>query len=366
MRFPGVAGMAVSVALLPFGAVNASAEIYTGSASYAPPTGTPSLNGPTPDPAQTEEYLRTLGATYDDQSGTVTIRFSLYDPTTWGPILKDGDGGSGSGGTPLFWPFQFTIGYLGDQQHPVSAGYPTYCNTNGQPGVNQPDLGGPVLGGNIVSTFSDADNDGDDDGTSTANDSDGDGTFTGDFMNNVSLEGYSGSLSAPVSFDGNTFTATIENQKFEGQVWDCLVINDMIELPLSPPAPPSPLPTLLNPWSEKFSVRPAIIGLSGDGSSFLGGLNGHGKHTARNWPRWAGHIVWSSWTRTQAVGSGVNWLDNCKPACSTGKEIPHPAKVQAFDPQNGHFTRLRTAIKYEGRWRMHTWTLSHSRNGWYW
>jgi hypothetical protein len=33
----------------------------------------------------------------------------------------------------------------------------------------------------------------------------------------------------------------------------------------------APLPTLLNPWTGRFSLRPGFIGLSGDGSSFLAG-----------------------------------------------------------------------------------------------
>jgi hypothetical protein len=176
-----------------------------------------------PDPAQTAEYLHTLRASYDDQSGTVTIQFSLYDPATWGPVLTNGDGGSGSGGNLLFAPLEFQLGYLGDPQHPATyPGDPTpqvFCNANGVPGVNQPQLGSPILGGSIVSVYN------------------SNGSFAADTID-VTLEGYNGDVSAPVSFDGTTFTATVQNQAFQGHIWDCLVLNYFTELPMSPPAPP--------------------------------------------------------------------------------------------------------------------------------
>ena len=109
-----------------------------------------------------------------------------------------------------------------------------------------------------------------------------------------------------------------------------------------------------------------MIGLSGDGTSFLAGNNGRGKQTVRNWPRWTGHIVWSSWTMTQAVGAGVNWIDNCRPDCARGKYYGHPARLRAYRPRNGRFTRLRTRIRSNGRWRTQTRTLVYNRGSWYW
>jgi hypothetical protein len=335
----------VSLALgLGVAASAASATVYSGSETFDAPAGTPSLTGPTPDPAQTAEYLQTLSASYDDQAGSVTISFGLYDPATWGPVLSDGDGGSGTGGQLLSPPVSFELGYLGDLQHPTTDG--VLCNPGGLPGVNQPQLGSPVLSVGIASNYNP------------------DGSFSADTAD-ASLEGYTGDIAAPVSFDGTTFTATVQNEAFRGHVWDCLVLNYGTEVPLSPPAPPSAPPTLLNPWGGTFTVRPRLIGLSGDGSSFIAGAKQHGRQSASN-PGWYGRIDWSSWTATEAVGSGANWLDNCKPACVNGTYYAHSARLRAYDPQNGRFTRVWTRIRWQGRWRTRTLKLVHYGSSWYW
>jgi hypothetical protein len=318
---------------------SASAVVYSGSTTFPAPTGNPSLNGPAPDPAQTAEYLHTLSASYDDQSGSVTISFGLYDPGTWGPVLTSGDGGSGSGGQLVSPPIEFE---LGDVTPGVS------CNPNGGvPGIDGPPLGSPVLSSSVDSTYND-----------------NDGSFAGDTIG-ATLEGYSGQVSAPVSFDGTTFTATVQNPNFQGHIWDCLVLDQSFELQLSPPPPPPTPPTLLNPWASKFSVRPRLIGLSGDGSNFLAGARQHGRQSSSN-PGWSGHIVWSSWTMTQALGTGGNWIDNCKPNCAGGTYYVHPAKLRAYDPQNGRFTRLWLRIRYHGRWHTYISKLVYSHSFWYW
>ena len=69
---------------------------------------------------------------------------------------------------------------------------------------------------------------------------------------------------------------------------------------------------------------------------------------------------------TQAVGSGVNWLDNCRPDCASGKYYGYPARLRAYGPQNGRFTRLWTRVRYHGKWRTHSWKLVHNRGSWYW
>lgn len=333
------------------GPASASALVYSGSTTFPAPTGTPSLNGPTPDPAQTAEYLHTLTASYDDQAGSVTISFGLYDPATWGPVLTDGDGGSGSGGFVLFPPIQFDLGYLGDAQHPATIpGDPTpgvFCNPNaGLPGIDSPSLGPPVLSSLVDSAYND------------------DSSFAGDTIG-ATLDGYSGQISAPVSFDGTTFTATVQSPAFQGHIWDCLVLDNSFELPMSPPAPPPSPPTLLNPWRSTFSVRPHMIGLSGDGSTFLAGARQHGRQSSTN-PGWAGHITWSSWTMTQAVGAGGEWHDNCRPDCAGGTYYVHPAKLRAYAPQNGHYTRLWERVRYHGKWSTSIWKLVHSHGYWYW
>jgi hypothetical protein len=324
-------------------AARASAEVYNGSATFPAPTGTPSLNGPTPDPAQTAEYLHTLSASYDSQSGTVTIHFSLYDPATWGAVLTDafgdpvGDGGSGE--------IDFELGWMGDALHPARGAGPThsFCKPGDLPGLDTYALGGPVLDGSIYSEYDSA------------------GSFTGNIID-TSLSGYAGDVTASVAFDGTTFTATIENPHFQGRVWDCFVLQHAIVFAMRPPPPPPPPPTV---WNGGFSIRPRIIVLSPDGSSVLAGAGHHGRRSGRN-RRWAGSIAWSSWTPSQAVGSGANWMNNCKPDCASGTYHPYPAKLRAYDPRSGHFTRLWVRIKYRGRWRTEIWKLTKSFGSWQW
>ena len=92
-----------------------------------------------------------------------------------------------------------------------------------------------------------------------------------------------------------------------------------------------------------FTVRPAQIVYTGDGSGVLGGFSGRGPY-----PRF-GRLSWSMWNRDQALGSGAVWLDACEPDCATGTFNPYAVKVHAFDPRAGHFTRLTLRFDYEGR-----------------
>lgn len=111
------------------------------------------------------------------------------------------------------------------------------------------------------------------------------------------------------------------------------------------PGSASALPGLLTatPHSRPFTVRPAQIVYTGDGSGVLGGFTGRGP-----FPRF-GSLSWSTWTRSQALGSGAVWLDDCEPSCAGGKFDPYAVKVHAFDPREGHFTRLTLRYAYEGK-----------------
>jgi hypothetical protein len=58
-----------------------------------------------------------------------------------------------------------------------------------------------------------------------------------------------------------------------------------------------------------------------------------------------GHVVWSSWTTTRAIGRGVSYEHNCLPSCSKG--IPHhyPIEMTWTHPRRfcgrWYFTRLK-------------------------
>ncbi len=102
-------------------------------------------------------------------------------------------------------------------------------------------------------------------------------------------------------------------------------------------------PTVLTPGSgQQFAVRPAEVDYTGDGTGVLGGFDGSGRYPSY------GHLKWSSWTGTEALGSGAVWIDNCTPSCAGGKFSPHAVAVRAFDPAAGHFARLRLRYRYRG------------------
>lgn len=110
----------------------------------------------------------------------------------------------------------------------------------------------------------------------------------------------------------------------------------------------APLPTLLadGPHGRLiWQVRPASVAFTGDGSGILGGFDGSGAHHASH----PGHLTWTSWTPKEAIGSGAVWADNCTPDCAEGKFAPYAAKVRAFRPVKGRFTRLTIRSRYHGK-----------------
>lgn len=105
----------------------------------------------------------------------------------------------------------------------------------------------------------------------------------------------------------------------------------------------SPLPGLLTNQNVRhpFQVRPAVVGYTGDGTGFLGGFGGGGKH---HW----GHMTWLTWTAYEATGTGALWGDDCEPDCAQGTFSPVSVKVRAFAPHGGHFTRLKLMYDRDG------------------
>jgi hypothetical protein len=106
------------------------------------------------------------------------------------------------------------------------------------------------------------------------------------------------------------------------------------------------LPGLLTGQNARhpFQVRPAVVGYTGDGTGFLGGFDGTGRGSDQ-----FGHLTWLSWTTTIATGSGAVWVNSCEPNCAQGSFSPIAAKVRAFAPRRGHFTRLTLRYEDEGK-----------------
>jgi len=90
--------------------------------------------------------------------------------------------------------------------------------------------------------------------------------------------------------------------------------------------------------TDHFVVRPAVIGYTGDGTGYIGGLDGRGRIDGRSD---FGHIAWLTWTKQAATGTGALWSDNGIPNDAEGTFSSVPGvKLRAFAPHDGHFTRL--------------------------
>jgi hypothetical protein len=68
-------------------------------------------------------------------------------------------------------------------------------------------------------------------------------------------------------------------------------------------------------------VRPKQIVYTGDSSGFLAGPGTGGRRSKPT------KLKWSSWTRSTALGSGDDWLDNCKPSCAAGTVSQHAVTI---------------------------------------
>ncbi len=74
-------------------------------------------------------------------------------------------------------------------------------------------------------------------------------------------------------------------------------------------------------------VRPKQIVYTGDGSGFLAGPGQAGRA-----PK-PGKLEWSSWTGGAALGSGDDWLDNCRPDCADGTFSQHAVNIKLYRPR---------------------------------
>lgn len=252
--------MAAFAALAP-GVANAT--VFSGSTTFAASQGQPSLNGPTPDPAQTSQYFQTVSGSYDSEAGTVTISFGWFDPATWGEPLTDQAGSNvtdppGSDGRAFV---SMALGYAGDAEYPPrGTSLTSFCNPQY---IQSTSLGGPVLTVTFYSVYTD-------NGPSNDPFAPGDSyTFAGN-MARFSLDGYTGTLTAPVSFDGTTFTATIQDPHFVGHIWDCLTDDAGGYLTqLNPPPPPAPQAP------ATAQCKPSFEGMANDPGAPVGNIVGH-------------------------------------------------------------------------------------------
>jgi hypothetical protein len=76
-----------------------------------------------------------------------------------------------------------------------------------------------------------------------------------------------------------------------------------------------------------------------------------------------GHIYWRLWAGADARGTGMEWIDNCKPSCSKGTYVKSgKVTLHASRPTGQHFTRLSV----EGPNIRRSYYLIRDRNRWFW
>jgi hypothetical protein len=118
------------------------------------------------------------------------------------------------------------------------------------------------------------------------------------------------------------------------------------------------LPSLLVEGSgNRFAVRPASIGYTGDGTGFIGRVPGRVA---------AGRLRWQVWSHTGAYGVGTVWLDNCTPDCASGTFHSYRGNVLADHPRSGHFTRMTIRFPYQGHLATDVRVLQHSGRSYSW
>jgi opacity protein-like surface antigen len=113
-------------------------------------------------------------------------------------------------------------------------------------------------------------------------------------------------------------------------------------------------------------VKPAAIVYTGDGSALFAGAQ---KVSKTNF----GSLHWSKWTKKKAVGTGGNWLNDCKPSCAAGKFHGYPVKLTLTSPKKvaGKHIFTRMTVTYTQNLPAHatkttTWKVSHAGSAFFW
>jgi hypothetical protein len=102
------------------------------------------------------------------------------------------------------------------------------------------------------------------------------------------------------------------------------------------------LPRTVSNVKPYLKVRPAQIGYTGDGTAFVGGVDGTGV-------RHLGHLGWRRYTHRDGRARGRLWLDDCDPSCADGTFHAVPVSVHVWRPRRGVFRRLTLVYGYRGR-----------------
>ncbi len=117
-------------------------------------------------------------------------------------------------------------------------------------------------------------------------------------------------------------------------------------------------PTFSGPPSKTNPVvKPSEIIYTGDGSQFFAGEG----------TKKAGKLDWTVWNRTEGLGTGEQWIDNCTPNCAGGTFSKVPVTLKAYRPEKASkyfiFTRLKVTYtgKQPGHRKTFTWKVSYQQ-----
>lgn len=120
------------------------------------------------------------------------------------------------------------------------------------------------------------------------------------------------------------------------------------------------LPGVTSEGSAPPKVKPRTIIYTGDGSGFFAGAHRVSKTNF-------GSLHWSKWNKKKALGSGGNWLNDCKPSCARGKFLGYPVTLKLTRPRRveGKHVFTRMTVTYTQNLPSHaikttTWKLTHS------
>lgn len=126
------------------------------------------------------------------------------------------------------------------------------------------------------------------------------------------------------------------------------------------------LPGVTSEGSAPPKVKPATIVYTGDGSALFAGAT---KVSKTNF----GSLHWSKWNKKKAVGSGANWLNDCKPNCAGGKFHSYPVKLTLTTPKvvAGKHIFTKMTVTYTKNLPPHAitttaWKVTHSGTLFFW
>jgi hypothetical protein len=125
------------------------------------------------------------------------------------------------------------------------------------------------------------------------------------------------------------------------------------------------VPGVTSEASAPPKVKPATLVYTGDGSAFFAGAN----KVKGNF----GSLLWSKWNKKKALGSGGNWLNDCKPSCAKGHFHGYAVTLKLTTPKTIEGLRVftRMAVTYTSNVPPHAvrstiWTLTHSGKLFFW